>query len=89
MIPDEAVEAATRALSGYSPEQYERWRYTSRGQRWHDMAYAALDAALPPIREQIAREVVDWARDGRFTPWGDEEGEALELAARIARGGVS
>lgn len=53
-IPDDEVEAAARALSGYSHEQYARWQLTSKGQRWNDMARAVLAAVRPRWEKQLA-----------------------------------
>lgn len=35
------------------------------------------------LLQEIADHVVEWARDGKFVPYGDEEGEALGLAKEI------
>lgn len=71
-ISEEVVEAAWRAISGYSPGQAERWRFTSRGQRWHDAAYAALAAAVPLLYEQCAK-TVEALCDWRYNPDNDHD----------------
>lgn len=49
-------------------------------------ARAIYEIVAAAVRQQVADEITEWARDGRFTPYGEQEGEALDLAARIKRG---
>jgi len=92
-IPEAAIEAATRALSVH-------WRdmHTNEALGHQRMlATFALEAALPAIREQIAKEIEEHIREPENTPINGWQSaveaataltfrQGLKSAAKIARG---
>jgi hypothetical protein len=78
-LPDEAVEAAARALFDLAGGDPERWPEAYLKAGWKGMGEAAVAAVLPHLRTQIAdeqRKVLDRELD-RFNP-ADNYGEAME-----------
>lgn len=85
-IPDAAIEAAATEISGDV--------IGSAG----DVARAAIEAAMPAIREAIAQEIEDTFDAGcevghecdkQSGDWNDGHLFAFERAARIVRGGAA
>lgn len=72
-VPDAAIEAAAEAMVRES-NQFKPASYP-------DMARAAIEAAMPAIREAIAQEI----EGTHYRKWCHN----LTIAARIVRGGAA
>ena len=94
-LPADVVEAIAKALHDADAKRASddpRCWQDGPGHREPWLRKAREFAAGAPLleaslRARIADEVVEFARSGIFTPWGDLEGEVLGLADRIKRGG--
>ena len=86
-IPDEAVEAAAIAMHHW--DAVDDWAEASDNTQaaYRTDARIALKAALPIVREQIARGIESHAKAWPSTPHDWQDG--LATAASIARGGAA
>jgi hypothetical protein len=94
-IPDAAIEAAAEALYASflkttQPASRPSWPtlFEWAREEWRTDTRAALEAAMPLIREHIAQEIDHAAQRPRPVPLKPAAVRGLRLAARIVRGGT-